>query len=73
MATVGLVSTSGWLISSASRSGGAIGIVTVPAPEAVTVSVDPDETKELLDAKDYAGIEKKVRDTLALVRSIRGK
>jgi 2-dehydro-3-deoxyphosphogluconate aldolase/(4S)-4-hydroxy-2-oxoglutarate aldolase len=30
-------------------------------------------TKELLAAKDYAGIEKKVRDTIALVRSIRGK
>ncbi|MDK9697205.1 MAG: bifunctional 4-hydroxy-2-oxoglutarate aldolase/2-dehydro-3-deoxy-phosphogluconate aldolase, partial [Siculibacillus sp.] len=30
-------------------------------------------TKELLDARDYAGIEKKVRETLALVRSIRGK
>jgi 2-dehydro-3-deoxyphosphogluconate aldolase/(4S)-4-hydroxy-2-oxoglutarate aldolase len=29
-------------------------------------------TKELLAAKDYAGIEKKVRDTIALVRSIRG-
>ena len=30
-------------------------------------------TKDLLAAKDYAGIEKKVRDTIALVRSIRGK
>ncbi|NLH80064.1 MAG: bifunctional 4-hydroxy-2-oxoglutarate aldolase/2-dehydro-3-deoxy-phosphogluconate aldolase [Phyllobacteriaceae bacterium] len=30
-------------------------------------------TKELLAAKDWAGIEKKVRDTIALVRSIRGK
>ena len=30
-------------------------------------------TKELLDAKDFAGIAKKVRDTLALVRSIRGR
>ncbi|MDR3496707.1 MAG: bifunctional 4-hydroxy-2-oxoglutarate aldolase/2-dehydro-3-deoxy-phosphogluconate aldolase [Ancalomicrobiaceae bacterium] len=30
-------------------------------------------TKELLAAKDYTGIEKKVRDTIALVRSIRGK
>jgi 2-dehydro-3-deoxyphosphogluconate aldolase/(4S)-4-hydroxy-2-oxoglutarate aldolase len=30
-------------------------------------------TKELLAAKDYAGIEKKVRETIALVRSIRGK
>lgn len=30
-------------------------------------------TKELLDAKDFAGIEKKVRETIALVRSIRGK
>jgi 2-dehydro-3-deoxyphosphogluconate aldolase/(4S)-4-hydroxy-2-oxoglutarate aldolase len=30
-------------------------------------------TKTLLDAKDYAGIEKKVRDTIALIRTIRGK
>lgn len=30
-------------------------------------------TKALLDAKDYAGIETKVRDTIALIRSIRGK
>jgi 2-dehydro-3-deoxyphosphogluconate aldolase/(4S)-4-hydroxy-2-oxoglutarate aldolase len=30
-------------------------------------------TKDLLAAKDYAGIEKKVRDTIAIVRSIRGK
>ena len=30
-------------------------------------------TKELLDAKDFSGIEKKVRETIALVRSIRGK
>ena len=30
-------------------------------------------TKQLLDAKDYAGIEKKVRDTIALIRTIRGK
>ena len=30
-------------------------------------------TKELLDARDFAGIEKKVRETIALVRSIRGK
>ncbi len=29
-------------------------------------------TKELLDAKDFAGIETKVRETIALVRSIRG-
>jgi 2-dehydro-3-deoxyphosphogluconate aldolase / (4S)-4-hydroxy-2-oxoglutarate aldolase len=29
-------------------------------------------TKELLAAKNYSGIEKKVRDTIALVRSIRG-
>jgi 2-dehydro-3-deoxyphosphogluconate aldolase/(4S)-4-hydroxy-2-oxoglutarate aldolase len=28
--------------------------------------------KALLDAKDYGGIEKKVRDTLRLVREIRG-
>ena len=30
-------------------------------------------TKELLAAEDWAGIEKKVRDTIALVRTIRGK
>ncbi|RAI45824.1 bifunctional 4-hydroxy-2-oxoglutarate aldolase/2-dehydro-3-deoxy-phosphogluconate aldolase [Rhodoplanes roseus] len=30
-------------------------------------------TKTLLDAKDYKGIETKVRDTIALIRSIRGK
>jgi 2-dehydro-3-deoxyphosphogluconate aldolase/(4S)-4-hydroxy-2-oxoglutarate aldolase len=30
-------------------------------------------TKELLAAKDYAGVEKKVRDTIALIRKIRGK
>ncbi len=30
-------------------------------------------SKELLAAKDYAGIEKKVRDTLALIARIRGK
>jgi 2-dehydro-3-deoxyphosphogluconate aldolase / (4S)-4-hydroxy-2-oxoglutarate aldolase len=30
-------------------------------------------TKKLLDAQDYAGIEKSVRDTIALIRSIRGK
>jgi 2-dehydro-3-deoxyphosphogluconate aldolase/(4S)-4-hydroxy-2-oxoglutarate aldolase len=30
-------------------------------------------TKALLDAKDYGGIEKKVRDTVALIKSIRGK
>jgi 2-dehydro-3-deoxyphosphogluconate aldolase/(4S)-4-hydroxy-2-oxoglutarate aldolase len=30
-------------------------------------------TKELLDAKDFSGIETKVRETIALVRSIRGK
>jgi 2-dehydro-3-deoxyphosphogluconate aldolase/(4S)-4-hydroxy-2-oxoglutarate aldolase len=30
-------------------------------------------TKQLLDAKDYAGIEKKVRDTIQLIRTIRGK
>jgi 2-dehydro-3-deoxyphosphogluconate aldolase/(4S)-4-hydroxy-2-oxoglutarate aldolase len=30
-------------------------------------------TKQLLDAKDYAGIQKKVRDTIALIRTIRGK
>ncbi len=30
-------------------------------------------TKELLAAKDYAGIEAKVRDTVALIKQIRGK
>jgi 2-dehydro-3-deoxyphosphogluconate aldolase/(4S)-4-hydroxy-2-oxoglutarate aldolase len=30
-------------------------------------------TKELLDKKDYAGIESKVRDTVQLIRTIRGK
>ncbi|CAL8979886.1 Putative KHG/KDPG aldolase [Rhodoplanes serenus] len=30
-------------------------------------------TKELLVAQDYKGIETKVRDTIALIRSIRGK
>ena len=30
-------------------------------------------TKELLDAKDYKGIEKNVRDTIALIKKIRGK
>ena len=30
-------------------------------------------TKELLDAQDYAGIEKKVRETIQLIRKIRGK
>jgi 2-dehydro-3-deoxyphosphogluconate aldolase/(4S)-4-hydroxy-2-oxoglutarate aldolase len=30
-------------------------------------------TSELLKAKDYAGIEQKVRDTIALIKKIRGK
>ena len=30
-------------------------------------------TKELLAAKDYAGVEKKVGETIALIRKIRGK
>ena len=30
-------------------------------------------TKELLAAKDYAGVEKKVAETIALIRKIRGK
>ena len=30
-------------------------------------------TKELLDAKDYAGIEARVRDTVALIKTIRGQ
>lgn len=30
-------------------------------------------TKQLLDAQDYAGIEKKVRDTIQLIKTIRGK
>ena len=30
-------------------------------------------TKELLAAKDYAGVEKRVRETIALIRKIRGK
>ena len=30
-------------------------------------------TKELLAAKDYAGVENKVRETIALIRKIRGK
>jgi 2-dehydro-3-deoxyphosphogluconate aldolase / (4S)-4-hydroxy-2-oxoglutarate aldolase len=30
-------------------------------------------TKELLEAKDYAGIEKRVRDTVQLIKTIRGK
>lgn len=30
-------------------------------------------TKKLLEAKDYKGIEARVRDTIALIRSIRGK
>ncbi|WP_333825722.1 bifunctional 4-hydroxy-2-oxoglutarate aldolase/2-dehydro-3-deoxy-phosphogluconate aldolase [Pinisolibacter sp.] len=30
-------------------------------------------TKEMLDARDFAGIEKKVRDTIAMIRTIRGK
>ncbi|MBV9548850.1 MAG: bifunctional 4-hydroxy-2-oxoglutarate aldolase/2-dehydro-3-deoxy-phosphogluconate aldolase, partial [Alphaproteobacteria bacterium] len=30
-------------------------------------------TKELLAAKDYAGIEAKVRETVALIARIRGK
>jgi 2-dehydro-3-deoxyphosphogluconate aldolase/(4S)-4-hydroxy-2-oxoglutarate aldolase len=30
-------------------------------------------TKDLLAAKDYAGVEKKVRETIALIRKIRGK
>jgi len=30
-------------------------------------------TKSLLDAKDYAGVERKVRETIALIRKIRGK
>ena len=30
-------------------------------------------TKELLDTKDYAGIEKKVRETIQLIQTIRGK
>lgn len=30
-------------------------------------------TKQLLDAQDYAGIEKKVRETIQMIRTIRGK
>jgi 2-dehydro-3-deoxyphosphogluconate aldolase/(4S)-4-hydroxy-2-oxoglutarate aldolase len=30
-------------------------------------------TSELLKAKDYAGIEQKVRDTIALIKKVRGK
>ena len=30
-------------------------------------------TKELLAAKDYAGIEEKVAETIALIKRIRGK
>ena len=30
-------------------------------------------TKELLAAKDYTGIAKKVKDTIALIKSIREK
>lgn len=30
-------------------------------------------TSDLLKAKDYAGIEKKVRETIAIIKSIRGK
>ena len=30
-------------------------------------------TKELLAAKDYSGVERKVRETIALIRKIRGK
>ena len=30
-------------------------------------------TKQLLAAQDYAGIEKRVRDTIALIKTIRGK
>ena len=30
-------------------------------------------TKQLLAAQDYAGVEKKVRDTIALIKTIRGK
>jgi len=30
-------------------------------------------TKQLLDAQDYAGIEKKVRDTIKLIQTIRGR
>jgi len=30
-------------------------------------------TKQLLEAKDYAGIEKKVRETIQIIRTIRGK
>jgi 2-dehydro-3-deoxyphosphogluconate aldolase / (4S)-4-hydroxy-2-oxoglutarate aldolase len=30
-------------------------------------------TKQLLDAQDYAGVEKKVRDTIQLIKTIRGK
>ena len=30
-------------------------------------------TKQLLDRQDYAGVEKKVRDTIQLIKTIRGK
>jgi 2-dehydro-3-deoxyphosphogluconate aldolase/(4S)-4-hydroxy-2-oxoglutarate aldolase len=30
-------------------------------------------TQELLDAKDYAGISKKVRETVDLIKKVRGK
>ena len=30
-------------------------------------------TKEMLAAKDFAGIEKKVRETIQLIKTIRGK
>jgi hypothetical protein len=37
--TLGLVSTSGWFTSNASRKGGAMGMVAVPVPDAVMASV----------------------------------
>ena len=30
-------------------------------------------TKELLEAKDYDGIERRVRDTVQLIKTIKGK
>ena len=39
MAAVGFVSTSGSASGAVSRSGGAIGMVAVPVPEATTASV----------------------------------
>ena len=45
----------------------------IPAYDGLAIRSATKVTKELLDATDYAGIEAKVRDTVQLIKTIRGK